>query len=483
MLRRLLSPASHYLLLLTLLSYPLTNNAQPTDPTPPTLETTILPASTTVPVLSLQEAILLAMRMNPEVKNAKLQRVVDKFALAVARNQFLPQVKLSASALYQNNGTPDYSAFPGVSWLSPSGTKLESTLTQAINNDNNTVTNNATATITQPLLRGFGNKVTRIDLENALDAEKINQLNFKSQVIDIVIKVVNTYYDLVQAHNNLQADQLSLQDAQKTLQQTQAKIKAGKAAPADGIQQKATIATQQLNVSVDENKLAQRYQELLTVLGLDPNARIHIVETIPTVTTPLPDLNRSFATALANNLDYQKTLVAYQNAERALLKAKDARRWQLDAVAGLNQQLNNSNTESTSKSLTLNLNIPIHDIDRQKALVEANIGLDKAKTEMLLKKRQLITDVTNAYHELAFNKKQIDLYKNSIQLAQQSLNIAKIKYSYGKITPFELDTLQTALIKTQLGFIAQQVSYLKTNEDFYRLLSTTLERWNLILTY
>ena len=50
--------------------------------------------------LSLREAIFLALRNSPDVENAELQRVLDKFALETARYQFQPHYSIQGNAYY-----------------------------------------------------------------------------------------------------------------------------------------------------------------------------------------------------------------------------------------------------------------------------------------------------------------------------------------------------------------------------------------------
>jgi hypothetical protein len=81
--------------------------------------------------LSLHDAILLSLRFSPVVQGAEIQRVVDKFNLAVAKNQFEFQYALTGLANQTNsvsNGSPlsqggIYSATPSISRQSVYGTQ------------------------------------------------------------------------------------------------------------------------------------------------------------------------------------------------------------------------------------------------------------------------------------------------------------------------------------------------------------------------
>lgn len=438
------------------------------------------------PTLTLKEAILLAMRNNPNIRNAELQRVVDKFSLAVAHNQFTPQIMLTGNAFFQKGSKGgSYSAFPSVSLLTPLGTQINTSLTHVLNNEAEPpFTTDLQVVVTQPLLRGFGTAVNKAPWRNATDSEKIAQIQFKEQVITILINVVNAFYQLVQSYNNLRVDKLSLNDSQTTLNQTIAKINAGKAAPADKIQQESNIASQELAISTDENTIRQNYQSLLTLLGLDPEAKIHIDQTIQHQRYPIPSLEKSIEIATIHNLAYQQALLAFNMTERALVVAKNNQLWELNATLTVDQPVGNNDPSATgARSLSFDLDVPIRDLARKQELVNAKIQLQQNKTNLEQLKRQLVVDVTNAYYNVKFSIRQVELSQNALKLAQQSLDIAKIKFKYGKTTSFELTSLQTALTSAQLSYIAQQIGYFNTIEAFYQLLGTTLEKWNIVLSY
>lgn len=438
------------------------------------------------PILTLRDAIYLAMRYNTTIQSAELQRVLDKFSLIVARNQFYPQVSLTGQALYQNGAAPSYNALPTVSYLTPYGQQITTGLTQTITSGNTAaVSTAANLSITQPLLRGFGRHVTLASLYTAQDSEAINQLNFKNSVISQVIAVITAYYQVVQASNSLKVNELALRDEQNTLQQTQAKVKVGKAAPTEGIQQALNIANSQLAISQNQNAAEQSLQTLLGLLGLDPNTTLQVDPKIDYPKPMIPSLLESQNIALAHNIGYQSALISYKTLNRNLMLAKDQQKWQLDATANLLQTISGNQNSGTlnSQNVTLNLSIPVHDVARQQQLVSAKIALDQAKLNLLQLKRQLLVEVTNAYHNVEFNQRQQALAESTVQLAEQNLAVTKLKFNYGKATSFELTSSQTALTNARVAFISQQIQYITAVEALFQTLGTTLERWDMTLKY
>jgi outer membrane protein TolC len=112
--------------------------------------------------LSMQEAILLALRYNPDIQNAELDRIIQRYQLRQAYNEFELQFALAGSANFERNHFSDVGssnshsllATPEVSLKTKLGTRL------ALRMDNNVATYDSynpvlNFSITQPLLRGL----------------------------------------------------------------------------------------------------------------------------------------------------------------------------------------------------------------------------------------------------------------------------------------------------------------------------------------
>ena len=112
------------------------------------------------PMLSLDEAILLAVRDNPNVQSANLNLVTQKFALWVQEWEFYPHYALTAAASTNRHkadlnwvGGHNVNVQPSATLLTPIGTQLtlSATNSKTINYNPGVAFN-----FVQPLMRGFG---------------------------------------------------------------------------------------------------------------------------------------------------------------------------------------------------------------------------------------------------------------------------------------------------------------------------------------
>jgi outer membrane protein TolC len=452
-------------------------------------------------VMSMREAVFLALRSNPDVRNAELQRVIDKFSLAVAYNQFEPQYALTAEYQIGTDMSPSYLVTPSVSITTPYGTVISTNVNETL--DGSAL---ATVTLTQPLLKGFGRDVTEAALYNAQQQEKINKMNLKNQVMSTIVQVVQAYTTVVQDFMNVEINELALRDAKTTLYQTLVRIKAGKLAPTEQDQQQTNVATQALALEQAKNSLQTDYQNLLIILGLSPNANVITDTTVHMPTTKIPCMEESINIALANNIAYQQQLINFKILERNLIVAEDAQKWTLDLTATASRDLGAAgdtggivtSTEivdgvvttteissglETTKNLTLNLTVPIDNIPIKQQLVNAKIAIQQAKISLQNAKYTLVTNVITSYKNLLSLQEQIKISEYQVKYAQQSLDVAKIKYDYGRTTSFELTTLQTNLREAQSNLINVEISYINALEAFFQTLGTTLEKWCVIVDY
>lgn len=437
--------------------------------------------------LTLHDAILLAVRNNPQVRSARLQRVVDKFALEVARNEFLPQFKFTASGHVVDGQNPDVSANPKITLKTGIGTTFEAGLTGSYYDG--TDSERFTASMRQPLLRGFGSTVTMAGWCNALDTEQVNQLIFKDKLQSTVTKVIKAYYKLVEDYNRLDVENLALQDSLQSLKSIKLKIKAGKIAPMEATQQEAQVANQRYTITQNQNTIDRDYQELLVMLGLDPNSQIQIVRTIPQDKIVVPNRDQSIERALRNNIGFIRELISLKEKKRAVLVAQDDQRWKLDLTASINQDLKRENNVGIydfsssgfrdDKRVGLELSIPIHDLANQKKLVDAKMGLRKFLLALDNEKRLLITNVVNAIRDLKAQQAQIDSAQRAVDLSIKSLHIAQRKFDYGRTTLFEITSLRKSLTQRQQALIQQRIAYLTTLAQFEETLGVTLSKWHL----
>ncbi|MDP1574170.1 MAG: TolC family protein [Coxiellaceae bacterium] len=442
--------------------------------------------------LSLNEAIAIALRNNPATKIAELQRILDKFGLETSiHDRYAPIWNpLVLSGLTQSGATPTpaWGVGGGVAVTGMAGTKV------GVTYSNNLLNNPGIGvlSITQPLLQGFGKQFNEITYDNAMDAEAIAKLNFKNSVINVVISVIANYRSLVEAYQNLALSKESLKSQEQSVAQTKIQVTVGRMAQSDFVQQQATVESTRLSVVQQQIALQDAYQAFLTALGLVPSANIVIDQTVDigNKEETIPSQERCVAIALKNNIAYQTALIQLRSTERSLITAENNKKWQLGVTGsiGLGTQSTASGGTPTvpyesNPQLSVNLSIPIDNVDLQSAVVNAKVQIENAKLNLEQTKENLVRQVINQWLTVQNAYQQIHVAKVALDMQVKTLNNTKLQLKYGKSSVFEETTLETNVLQQQTSYVATEISYLNAVTALNQTLALTLDNRHVKLRY
>lgn len=453
------------------------------------LEHLPLPQDTITPdkTLSLQEAIILALRNNPSIHSSRFQRISDKYALELANYAFQPHFNFTANVSFTQGEKTGYNVNPGINMNTRWGTQIKAENTSNLNGEQR-----ETFTIMQPLLGGFG-AVNQIPWLNAQDNEIANRQNFKNSIMQMITEVTTDYRQVVQDYNSLEAQERALKREQETAQQYDLRVSSGKMAPSELLQQRATLANSELETERLRSIVQQDYQTLLDTLGLSPKSQLKVETHIVFKTYTLPTLEDAIQTALNNNPAYVIQQLQLHATRRAVLSAQDQRRWRVDVTGtanlissnGFSGIINNfSELTTTDKpTATVEISIPIRDIESKVNLIDAKVALVQAEDSLEQSRRTLIRQVTNDWNNLTSQRKQLTIAEEALDLQRKNLEAERIKQQYGQTTALSVNIIQDNLLQQELDYINSQISYLNAVTTFQNLLGTTLKEWNIVIRY
>lgn len=451
--------------------------------------------------LSLREAILLALRYNPNIQNAELDRIIQRYQLRLAHNEFELQYALGGTAQIEKSHysgvgsavTPSFLATPEIELKTKSGGQL------SLDMDNNVAaigTYNPLLNFSfrQPLLRGFGS-ANKAGLLNAIDNEWLNKLNLQQSISDQVTQVITGYRTLVLSGNNLENQRRQLQEAKKSYTINEKKIAAGQLEPTGNIQQSYQIESLNLMVAQAENDFKTAAQDLLQAIGLDPDMRLAVPSDVTLDKIAIPNEADAIAQGLKHNAQYLALKMLIRADERAYKVAKNQQLWQLDAavnvqtgtMTGVDSNApgikNIYNGHNVTQSAGVILTIPLHDLTRRDQVIAAKVRLEKDRLNLIAAKRGLITTIKNTITAIQSQAKRYELAKRQVSLAAKSYELEKKKQQAGITTALDVNNTQNQLIQAQAGLIGAKIAYLNQLSALQRILGTTLDYWHIKLRY
>lgn len=428
--------------------------------------------------ISLRDAIWIALRNNPTVKNAEVQRIEDKFALEVAQHNFVPQ--------YTDNFTYSRNMETGVDTLTTTGgislnTPFSTTISADFQNDTKSYfdhRNTYTANITQPLLNG-GWLTPWYNYLDAVEAEQVGKLNFQLAIIGVVVQVITNYNAVVSDINQLELNKKQYQQTVEELRQDELKVKLGRMSRSSLTQAQVALETNNLSVVVSANQLQTDYEALLVSLGLVTKTPLKINRLIDIRGFDEPDLKTCIKVALAHNQTYLEDKLQIGNDKRALIIAIN----QLLPTFTPAADFTYGNGQKTVPTLSFTASIPIDDITAYQTEITARITLEQDKIALAQQRQTIISEVISDWQTVQDDLEQISIAKKQVALQNQVVKDDRLSLSYGKMTMFQYQEDRSTLLSDQVNLVTTKISYIQDVSSLDQLMGIILQRWNIKLRY
>src|SRR5581483_3848430 len=431
--------------------------------------------------------------------------------------------------IQQNTGTGNFSYVQGFHWgtqLSVGFNNDRITTNQPFSTLSPTLNSSFRATLSQPLLAGFGLLPNTRFIRIAKNNREISDIAFRLQVITTVDQIETIYWDLVSAYENVKVQQESLALAQKVLEDNKKQVQIGTLAPIEVVRAQSQVATNQQNLISAQTNL--QLQQLLMKNAIsrtlvDP--ALAAAEVIPTSTMAVPsneevqpvqdlvndalshrpelaesridltnrDLNnRSAKNALLPNLSlfafYGGTgLGGAFNPNAPICTAADQRFCtqpsdippSVSYGSTLNQLVNSS---APDKGAGLQLSIPIRNRAAQANQVRAELEYRQAQMRLQQLENQIRIEVRNAQFMVQQNRAAVQAAQAAVELARQSLDAEQKKYALGASTTTLVLQNQTSLTQAESNLVTANAAYVRARVELDRATGLTLNHNNILLS-
>lgn len=446
--------------------------------------------------LGLEDAILLTLENNTNIAINQSSVQTAKFAVARAHGPFDPVANSSFSdtratspSSSQLQGAPVVSSLNqvtqfGYSQTFETGTNFQTSFnaTKLSTNSSFNLLNPSISTalnfsIAQPLLRGFGLFPNRAPIVVAQRSLEQSRASFAALVNDAILQAVGQYWNVVQARENLQVQQKSLEEADATYKQNKRALELGALPPLDIYRSESEVASRRVSVIQAEYSLKQAEDQLRLIIGadLDPYFRALDLELTEKPEPAGELLTMDAATALERALarrpefealrqqlanDDTSIRLAHNNLLPNLLLTGNYSSSGLNTLGGLDSSLNQTfGFGFPTYGFGVTLTFPIKNRAAQADLGTARVS----RRRNLYAERQLrevvTLDVSNSVHQLEQAKLSIAAAKIARDLAQKNLEAEQRKYELGTETIFFVLDAQTRLAQAELGLLQAHVGY------------------------
>ncbi len=387
-------------------------------------------------VLSVEEAVRIALENNYQITTAANELEIDAVSISPGLAGMLPQV----GARITDNNSIQY-----LSQIRLDGTEVE--LDDARNNSLN-----YGLVMDWTLFDGFR---MFANYEQLKETKKLGEAELKQVILNEVGELMITYYDLVQQQQQLAALDSTIHISQQRVELAQNRFSIGKAS-------KLEVLNAQVDLNTDQT-LLQRQKELYV------NTRIQLNEQLPRdlktefkvaaeifvdASLKLPELENLVA---SENPQLQAEMINKRIRELELRQIRATRYPNIVATTGYNFGSTESSlgfiTSSNSRGWNYGFGATLNIFDGFNQNRNEKIGkitLENADVAIDEQKQALMSLVNTTYQTYLTNLSLIELEGNNEAIAEENLAITVEKYRIGIIPTIEFRTAQLNYINARV---------------------------------
>jgi outer membrane protein TolC len=486
--------------------------------------------------LTLDDCITRALEKNLSIRVAVLSPQLSQVSLNQAREKYYPSLSFSTSD--QSNVSASYS------WLDAPGAQSETqrqdysgSITQQIpfggsfsvqlsGNKNNTNARGQTinprygGTLTfnlnQPLLQGFGYKISNYSILVSRNNLDVSETQFVKTVQDTVYSITQTYWQLVYSIENLKVQRLSLQLAKELLAKNQRSVEIGTMSPIDLLTAESEVASREASIIAAEASVKNNEDQLKMLINLSEEEEKGLREVValdqPKLEEQRVSLDEALMTAMQKRTDLRISQIGLKNQELSLSYTKNqllpnlrlsARYWSpgvsgtqivyqgnpLDGII-LNKVAQSSsqalkdafNFKYKNWSLSLTLDIPLSNMLSRASAAQAQLNMDQALLNLKNQEKQVVLEIRTAVRYLETTYKQLQAYKAARELAEKKLQAEEDKLRVGMSTNYFVLQYQRDLTTARVQELNAVISYNLAQVALDRSTGMILEKKNVKVT-
>ena len=474
--------------------------------------------------LTLAQAIELALRNTLDLDVSSLTYERAGFGIGAAEGLFDPS--LTASVDMSSRKSPQTRSFQsleqksqnfdvGIGGLTRFGTQYSLGF-GATRSDSPTNTNipgyveinptfgaGLTASVTQPLLQGFGRAVnTRLIVQSRL-AQDASAWDFVQSVQSTVQAVENAYWDLSYALGNLDAKKEALDRAKDFNRITKIKIDVGALAPIEIVQTEVTIAQREQEIILAEGQIGtaqDQLKRLLNVTDLAAWDRPIVPVDQPKDENISLDVEAGIRSALESRPELRQALNSIESRKITLAFNRDAVRPSLGAkgtlgVAGVglaNEAIRPGSSYSDAFyqmrsfdypnwTVGLYFSVPVFNRVAKANAAIASTDLELARVNLAVLKQNLVVEVRGAARFVDTAKRSVAAARKARELAERNLDAERKKFDNGMTTSFTVAQVQNDLTTAQSNELQAVAGYLKAMVSWHRAVGDLLPERNVEL--
>jgi len=395
--------------------------------------------------VTLEEAYQAALKNDPTFRMRYYENESGKENRILGRAQLLPQISASYSL---NQNVTDRETFQGAN-RPPSidHPKYDS--------------RSAVVQLRQPLFNMDAIQRYRQGKVQSAQAEQA----YEAGVDEVSVRVVSAYMDALFAE-----DQLALARVQRDMYAEHQKVndflfQKGEGTKTDSLETRARLDLAEAHLVEAQDHVVAVRNTLAGVIGMDPGSLDQLGPNFRPVTLDVASFEEWRQLALTRNNTLAATRLAVENSRLDINRNRAGHLPRVDFVAAYSKSdsetLNLLGTESTNRSIGVQVNIPIYSggaINAQTRQAAANYG--RAQSELDMRTNETLIELRRAHDLVMSSGRKIDALVKAVDSSKELMTATEQSIKGGVRINLDLLTAQQTLFTSQRDLAQARYSYL-----------------------
>jgi outer membrane protein len=474
--------------------------------------------------LTIDEAVRLGLDNNLGIQIARFNPQVEDLAVALARSAWVPSFttvvqganvstpnsgflsgattgenKTTTGRMLSNVGLLQQTPWGGsysIGWDS-----TRSTTTNVFSSFSPQLQSSLSIDIRQPLLRNFSIDNLRQQVILSEKDRDIADIQVQQTIATTSRAVRNAYWDLAYAMASLTVQQQSLDLANESLRETNARIQIGTIPPIDAVEAQAEVAAREQNVIVAQAQIETAEDSLRALIFNQSSPDFWTTRIVPTELPSFQPGSVDMDGAVRNALQMRTDLLqARKSLEAADSNIRYFRNQTLPDVtatfdygltglggtpvarinnlgiplavpAGLSRSFGSVlgdlfGNQFPSWTVGLSISYPLGHSPQEANLARVQLETTQAETQLKNAELQVMTQVRNVARQVLTSQKLVDSTRVARELSEQRLDAEQKKLAAGTSTNFLVFQAQRDLAQARNDELNAVLSYSRAQTDF-----------------
>jgi len=427
-----------FILLAATASFAQTNLVQSVAPSTPQNSTPDATAPDQRLAITLDEALKRARANAPAFHAAIMDAGIAREDRVQARAALLPSVNFTTGAVYtEPNGTPTGRFI--------SANTVHEYISQGVASES----------------LGFS---SISDYRRARAAEAVAKARAEVATRGLLVTTIRAYYGVIVSERLTSNAQQAFDEGRHFLDITQKLEHGGEVAHSDVL--KAQLQSNELQRGLQEAQLAEEKAKLDLAVLLFPNFTLNfaVVDDLR-FAPPLPAVDELQQLAARNNPELKAAVAAAQAAGFEVSSALGGHLPTLSVnyfygIDAPNYATRSDGVRNLGYQVSATIELPIWNWGATQSKVkQAQLRRTQARLELSAAQREAIADLQAFYSEARVAHLQLDILRQSAELAAESLRLTTLRYQGGEATALEVVDAQNALAGARNNYDNGEVRY------------------------